>query len=51
MKKSIIWIIITFFLLVAVNIILYSLLIAVKLETNEYEIKENFNDIKIIRYL
>jgi len=48
MKKSIIWIVITFFLLLVASIVLYSLSITVKLETNEYEIKEKFKDIKII---
>ena len=47
MKKSIIWIAIIFCLLLVVNVILYSLSITVKLETNEYEIKETFKDIKI----
>lgn len=48
MKKSIIWIAITFCLLSVVSVILYSLSITVKLETNEYEIKETFKDIKIL---
>lgn len=48
MKKTIAWISVTFFLLLIIGIILYSLLVTDKLETNEYEIKENFNDIKII---
>lgn len=48
MKKSIIWIFITFFLLLVAGIILYSLSITSILETNEYEIKEKFKDIKII---
>ena len=48
MKKSIIWIAITFCLLLVVSVILYSLSITVKLETNEYEIKETFENIKII---
>ena len=47
MKKTIIWIAITFCLLLVVSVILYSLSITVKLETNEYEIKETFKDIKI----
>ena len=47
MKKSIIWIAITFCLLLVVGVILYSLSITVKLETNEYEINETFKDIKI----
>ena len=47
MKKSIIWIAITFCLLLVVSVILYSLSITVKLETNEYEIEETFKDIKI----
>ena len=47
MKKPIIWIAITFCLLSVVSVILYSLSITVKLETNEYEIKETFKDIKI----
>ena len=48
MKKPIIWFAITFCLLSVVSVILYSLSITVKLETNEYEIKENFENIKII---
>ena len=48
MKKSIILIIVTFFLVLVIGIILYSLLVTYKLETNEYEIKETFKDIKII---
>ena len=47
MKKPIILIAITFCLLSVVSVILYSLSITVKLETNEYEIKETFKDIKI----
>ena len=47
MKKSIIWIVLIFCLLLVVSVILYSLSITVKLETNEYEIKETFKDIKI----
>ena len=47
MKKPIIWIAITFCLLLVISVILYSLSITVKLETNEYEIKETFKDIKI----
>ncbi len=48
MKKTIIWIAITFCLLSVASVILYSLSITVKLETNEYEIKETFKDIKIL---
>jgi len=48
MKKSIIWIAVTFFLVLVIGIILYSLLVTYKLETNKYEIKDNFKDIKII---
>ena len=48
MKKTIIWIAITFCLLLVVSVVLYSLSITVKLETNEYEIKETFENIKII---
>ena len=48
MKKTIIWIAITFCLLLVASVVLYSLSITVKLETNEYEIKETFKDIKII---
>jgi len=47
MKKPIIWIAITFCLLLVVSVILYILSITVKLETNEYEIKETFKDTKI----
>jgi len=47
MKKTIIWIAITFCLLLVVSVILYSLSITVKLEANEYEIEETFKDIKI----
>lgn len=48
MKKLIIWIVITFLLLLVASISLYILSITVKLEINEYEIEENFKDIKII---
>ena len=48
MKKSIIWIITTFFLMLVAGIVLYSSVRPCKLETHEYEIKENFNDITII---
>lgn len=48
MKKTIIWITITFFLVLVVGIILGSLIITDRLETNKYGIKDNFNDIKII---
>ena len=48
MKKTIVWIVIAFLVLLIISIILYNLLGTGKLETNEYEIKENFNDIKII---
>ena len=48
MKKTIIWIAIIFCLLLVTSVVLYSLLITVKLETNEYEIKETFENIKII---
>ena len=48
MKKTIVWIAVTFFLLLIIGIILYSLLVTNKSEINEYEIKENFKDVKII---
>ena len=48
MKKTIVWIAVTFFMLLIIGIILYSLLVTNKSEINEYEIKENFKDIKII---
>ena len=48
MKKSIIWIFITFFLLLVIGIILYGLSIPGILETKEYEINDKFNDIEII---
>ena len=48
MKKTIIWIAITFCLLLVASVVLYSLSITVKLETNEYEIKETFENIKIL---
>lgn len=48
MKKTIIWIAITFCLLLVASVVSYSLSITVKLETNEYEIKETFENIKII---
>ena len=48
MKKTIIWIAITFCLLLVASAVLYSLSITVKLETNEYEIKETFENIKIL---
>ena len=47
MKKTIIWIFTSFFLVLVAGIILYSLANPCKLETHEYEIKENFKDIKI----
>ena len=46
MKKSIIWIVTISVLLIA-GIVLYSLARPCKLETHEYEILENFKDIKI----
>lgn len=48
MKKTIIWSAITFCLLLVISVILYILSITVKLETNEYEIKDTFKDIKIL---
>jgi DUF4097 and DUF4098 domain-containing protein YvlB len=48
MKKSIIWIFITIFLLFIIGIILYSLSITGILETKEYEINDKFSDIEII---
>ena len=47
MKKSIIWIFATFLLVLVAGIVLYNLARPYELETNEYEIKENFKDIKI----
>ena len=47
MKKSIIWIFATFLLVLVAGIVLYSLARPYELETHEYEIKENFKDIKI----
>ena len=47
MKKSIIWIFATFLLVLVAGIVLYSLARPYEIETHEYEIKENFNDIKI----
>ena len=47
MKKSIIWIFATFLLVLVAGVVLYSLARPYELETHEYEIKENFNDIKI----
>ena len=48
MKKSIIWIVTIIFLLLVVGIILYSLVRPCEFETHEYEIKENYKDIKIV---
>lgn len=48
MNKTIIWIVITFFLVLVVGVILGSLTMTNKLEIKEYEIKDNFNDIKIL---
>ena len=48
MNKIIIWILITFFLVLVVGIIFSSLNITNTIEINEYEIKDNFKDIKII---
>ena len=47
MKKSIIWIFATFLLVLVAGVVLYSLARPYELETHEYEIKENFKDIKI----
>ena len=47
MKKSIIWIFATFLLVLVAGIVLYSLARPYEIETHEYEIKENFKDIKI----
>ena len=47
MKKSIIWIFATFFLVLVAGIAIYSLARPYELETHEYELKENFKDIKI----
>lgn len=47
MKKSIMWIVTISFLLLVAGIVLYSLARSCELETHEYEIKENFEDIKI----
>ena len=48
MKKSIIRIVTIIFLLLVVGIILYSLVRPYEFETHEYEIKENYKDIKIV---
>ena len=48
MKKSIIWIVSTVFLVLVAGIILYSFARSCELETHEYEIKEKFKDITII---
>ena len=48
MKKTIIWIVITIFLMMVVGIIFSSLMTTNKLETNDHEINDNFKDIKII---
>jgi DUF4097 and DUF4098 domain-containing protein YvlB len=48
MKKSIIRIVTIIFLLLVVGIILYSLVRPCEFETHEYEIKENYKDIKIV---
>ena len=47
MKKSILWIAATVFLVLVVGIVLYSLAQPCELETHEYELKENFRDIII----
>ena len=47
MKKSIMWIVTISFLLLVAGIVLYSLARSCELETHEYDIKENFKDIKI----
>ena len=47
MKKSIMWIVTISFLLLVAGIVLYSLARPCELETREYQIKENFKDIKI----
>ena len=48
MKKSIIWIIISFFLVLVISIFLYGLSITDMQETKEYEINDKFSDIEII---
>lgn len=48
MKKIIIWVIISFFLVLVVGIIFTSLIAKHELETNEYKINDNFENIKII---
>lgn len=48
MKKTIIWIILIFFLVLAVGIISSNLILTNKLETSEYEINDKFDDIRII---
>lgn len=47
MKRSIIWIVTISVLLLIAGIVLYSLAMPCELETHEYEILENFKDIKI----
>ena len=47
MKKSIKWIVITLFLVLTAGIVLYSFARPYELETHKYNIKENFEDIKI----
>ena len=47
MKKAIIWIVTLFILFLIAGIVLYSLANASEVKTHEYEITENFKDIKI----
>jgi len=48
MKKTKIWFIISFILILSGCIIFYNLITTKKLETNEYKINDNFKNIKII---
>lgn len=48
MKKTIIWFVIAFFIVLVVGIIFGNSMIINKLETKEYKINDNFKDIKII---
>lgn len=48
MKKTIIWIVIIVVLVLVIGLNIRSLITNSKLETNEYEIKEEFKDIRII---
>ena len=48
MKKTIIWIVAIIFLLLVAGVVVFSLVMPCELETHQYEIDENFDDITIM---